>query len=152
MVSDAHATAKEALRELREVVRGIHPPALDLGLGAALETLASRSPVPVDCTVHLATRPSPGIEAIAYFSVAELLTNVAKHANASRVWLDVRDAGTVLTITVRDNGIGGADTIGGTGLTGLRSRAETVDGQLDVTSPIGGPTVVTIALPTGWTS
>ncbi|MBJ8341630.1 sensor domain-containing protein [Antrihabitans sp. YC3-6] len=152
LVSDAHATAKEALRELREVVRGIHPPALDLGLGAALETLASRSPVPVDCTVHLATRPSPGIEAIAYFSVAELLTNVAKHANATKIWLDIRDVGTLLTITVRDNGIGGADPIGGTGLAGLRSRAETVDGHLDVTSPIGGPTVVTIALPTGWTS
>ncbi|KAA0018974.1 sensor histidine kinase [Antrihabitans cavernicola] len=147
LISDAHANAKDALRELRELVRGIHPPALDLGLPHALETLASRSAVPVDLNVALPVRPTHGIEAIAYFSVAELLTNVAKHANASAAWLNVATIDDDLVITLRDNGTGGADPIAGTGLTGLAARASTVDGSLNVVSPGGGPTVVTIALP-----
>ncbi|GAA5102134.1 sensor histidine kinase [Nocardia iowensis] len=154
LIADAHASSKEALTELRELVRGIHPPALELGLGPALETLAARSSVPVELRVHLPERPSPAIEAIAYFSVAELLTNVVKHANATRAWISVlpTDARTI-SVTVRDNGIGGVlqpaagELAVGSGLSGLAARARTVDGTLTVQSPTGGPTVVTILLP-----
>ncbi|MFG1790314.1 sensor histidine kinase [Nocardia sp. NPDC049149] len=154
LIADAHASSKEALTELRELVRGIHPPALELGLGPALETLAARCSVPVELRVHLPQRPNPAIEAIAYFSVAELLTNVVKHANATRAWVSVvpTDAQTV-SVTVRDNGIGGVlppvegGIAVGSGLSGLAARARTVDGTLSVQSPTGGPTVVTILLP-----
>ncbi|PXX65281.1 signal transduction histidine kinase [Nocardia tenerifensis] len=154
LIADAHASSKEALTELRELVRGIHPPALELGLGPALETLAARSSVPVELRVHLPQRPSPAVEAIAYFSVAELLTNVVKHANATRAWISVvpTDSRTI-AVTVRDNGIGGVlqptpgELAAGSGLSGLAARARTVDGTLTVQSPAGGPTVVTILLP-----
>lgn len=154
LIADAHASSKEALTELRELVRGIHPPALELGLGPALETLAARSSVPVELRVHLPERPNPAIEAIAYFSVAELLTNVVKHADATRAWISVvpTDAQTI-AVTVRDNGIGGVlqpapgEFAAGSGLSGLAARARTVDGTLTVQSPTGGPTVVTILLP-----
>ncbi|WP_336082685.1 sensor histidine kinase [Nocardia sp. SSK8] len=154
LVADAHASSKEALTELRELVRGIHPPALELGLGPALETLTARCAVPVALRVHLPKRPSPAIEAIAYFSVAELLTNVVKHAGASRAEVSVLpDSIRTLAITVRDNGIGGAPDPGtatseGSGLAGLAARARAVDGSLTVHSPAGGPTVVTLLLPT----
>ncbi|MFC9896956.1 sensor histidine kinase [Nocardia sp. NPDC127579] len=153
LIADAHASSKEALTELRELVRGIHPPALELGLAPALETLTSRCAVPVDLRVTLPRRPSPAIEAIAYFSVAELLTNVVKHAHADRVWVAVtaHDRRRI-AITVRDNGIGGvlapgAAESGGSGLSGLAARARAVDGTLTVDSPTGGPTVVTLLLP-----
>ncbi|MEU8901567.1 sensor domain-containing protein [Nocardia sp. NPDC048505] len=152
LIADAHASSKEALTELRELVRGIHPPALELGLAPALETLTSRCAVPVDLRVGLPERPSPAIEAIAYFSVAELLTNVVKHARADRVWVSVvpHDART-LAVTVRDNGIGGVlppgAAAGGSGLSGLAARARAVEGTLTVDSPAGGPTVVTMLLP-----
>ncbi|MGW6725918.1 sensor histidine kinase [Nocardia sp. NPDC055029] len=153
LVAEARAGAKEALTELRELVRGIHPPALELGLGPALETLTARCAVPVELRVHLPRRPSPAIEAIAYFSVAELLTNVVKHARATEITVTVSPEGPrSLAITVRDNGIGGArpsgaGTAGGSGLAGLAARAESVDGTLTVDSPTGGPTVVTMVLP-----
>ncbi|MGX1763455.1 sensor histidine kinase, partial [Streptomyces lydicus] len=107
LIADAHASSKEALTELRELVRGIHPPALELGLGPALETLTARCSVPTELRVHLPERPSPAVEAIGYFSVAELLTNVVRHAAATRAWVSVlpSDAHTI-AITVRDNGIG----------------------------------------------
>ncbi|WP_405160159.1 sensor domain-containing protein [Nocardia sp. NBC_01499] len=154
LIANAHASSKEALTELRELVRGIHPPALELGLGPALETLAARSSVPVELRVHLPERPNPAVEAIAYFSVAELLTNVVKHANATRAWISVvpTDSRTI-AVTVRDNGIGGVlqpapgELAAGSGLSGLAARARTVDGALTVQSPTGGPTVVTILLP-----
>lgn len=154
LIADAHASSKEALTELRELVRGIHPPALELGLEPALETLTARCSVPVKLRVHLPERPSPAIEAIAYFSVAELLTNVVRHAHATGAWVSVLpgDARTI-AVTVRDNGIGGVvpptdGAIGaGSGLSGLAARARTVDGTLTVQSPAGGPTVVTIVLP-----
>ncbi|MFE3542594.1 sensor histidine kinase [Nocardia sp. NPDC059177] len=153
LLADAHASAKEALTELRELVRGIHPPALELGLGPALETLTARCAVPVTLKVNLPKRPSPAIEAIAYFSVAELLTNVVKHARASRAEVSVLpDSIRTITVTVRDNGIGGAPRPGadttGSGLTGLAARAQAVDGSLNVHSPAGGPTVITLLLPT----
>ena len=147
LVAAAHGTAKEALADLREVVRGIHPPALDVGIEAALQTLCSRSTVPVELSVLLPYRPGQSIETIAYFTVAELLTNVAKHASASSIWVDVHADGTTMVITVRDNGIGGAKIGGGTGLTGLLARAGSVDGTLRVDSPLGGPTLVTVQLP-----
>ncbi|NLU83240.1 sensor domain-containing protein [Rhodococcus sp. HNM0569] len=147
LIEDARTSAKEGLAELRELVRGIHPPALDLGLAPALETLAARSPVRVDLDVALATRPSRGTETIAYFSAAELLTNVVKHAGTGHASLTVRDDGATLVLTVRDDGAGGADPATGTGLAGLASRAATVDGSVDVSSPSGGPTVVTVTLP-----
>ncbi|MEV6319763.1 sensor domain-containing protein [Nocardia sp. NPDC051787] len=154
LIADAHASAKEALTELRELVRGIHPPALELGLEPALETLTARCSVPVELRVHLPKRPNPAIEAIAYFSVAELLTNVVRHAHATGAWVSVlpSDARTI-AVTVRDNGIGGVVpptdvAIGaGSGLSGLAARARTVDGTLTVQSPAGGPTVLTILLP-----
>ncbi|MFG1783855.1 sensor histidine kinase [Rhodococcus oryzae] len=147
LLSSAHSAAKEALVELREVVRGIHPPALDLGLGAALETLAARSAVPAELDVSLPERPSPGIETIAYFSVAELLTNVARHSDASQVWVSAVVDGSALSVVVTDNGSGGATMGSGSGLRGLAARAATVDGSLHLSSPVGGPTVVTITLP-----
>ncbi|WP_227997461.1 sensor histidine kinase [Nocardia australiensis] len=154
LIADAHASSKEALTELRELVRGIHPPALELGVGPALETLAARCAVPVELRVLLPQRPHPAIEAIAYFSVAELLTNVVKHAHAERIWISVAptDINTI-AVTVRDNGIGGVlppnegATVAGSGLSGLAARARAVDGTLTVQSPTGGPTVVTILLP-----
>lgn len=154
LIADAHASSKEGLTELRELVRGIHPPALELGLAPALETLAARCAVPVELRVHLPQRPHPAIEAIAYFSVAELLTNVVKHAHADRVWVSVvpTDIRTI-AVTVRDNGIGGVllpmagEHTAGSGLTGLAARARAVDGTLTVQSPTGGPTAVTILLP-----
>lgn len=154
LVAEARASAKDALTELRELVRGIHPPALELGLGPALETLTARCAIPVELRVHLPRRPSPAIEAIAYFSVAELLTNVVKHARATHATVTVLpDSVRSLAITVRDNGIGGAphpgtDLAGGSGLAGLAARARAVDGTLTVNSPAGGPTVVTMVLPT----
>ncbi|MGW5111028.1 sensor histidine kinase [Nocardia sp. NPDC004123] len=156
LIAQARTGSKEALTELRELVRGIHPPALELGLEPALETLAARCALPVELRVLLPLRPSPAIEAIAYFSVAELLTNVVKHAAANRIWVAVLPAGTdALAVSVRDNGQGGAlQPVGGPGegvvvggLSGLAQRARAVDGTLTVDSPIGGPTVVTLVLP-----
>lgn len=148
LVAEARSTAKETLRELREMVRAIHPPSLDLGLAPALETLVSRSAVPADLEVDVPQRPAPGIEAIAYFSVAELLTNVTKHAGATHAQVQVLLRGSALTVTVRDDGSGGAGPGGGTGLAGLMDRAAAVDGTVEIDSPAGGPTVVTVSLPT----
>ncbi|KZM69806.1 histidine kinase [Nocardia terpenica] len=158
LIADARASSKEAITELRELVRGIHPPALELGLEPALETLAARCAVPVELRVRLPRRPVPAIEAIAYFSAAELLTNVVKHSGADRVWVAVLPSGSDgLVLTVRDNGHGGArqptlptgEAVVGGGLSGLAARARSVDGTLTVDSPPGGPTVVTLTLPIG---
>jgi signal transduction histidine kinase len=148
LVTDAQGTVTEALAELRDIVRGIHPPALDDGLPTAIATLAARSAVPVDVTVELATRPADATASALYFSVAELLTNVARHAGASRVRLRLSDDEQGLRLTVTDDGRGGAAVDGrGTGLAGLARRAAALDGMLDVTSPPGGPTVVTMTVP-----
>lgn len=150
----AHRASKDALADLREVVRGIHPPALNAGLETALATLAARCPVPVRLTTALSTRPSPAIESIAYFSVAELLTNVARHSGATSASVDVRvDGHRRLVVAVSDNGQGGArivensGDIGGSGLAGLRDRVATVEATILITSPPGGPTSVVIDLP-----
>ncbi len=151
LVDEAHRGAKEAITELRDIARGIHPPALDIGLGGALTTLAARSAVPTEISFDLEARPTPAIEAIAYFCVAELLANVAQHAHASRATISCAQQGMWLRLVVRDDGRGGARlaTVGSTssGLAGLTERVRTVDGRLDLVSPDGGPTVVTIDLP-----
>ncbi len=151
LVDAAHRGAKEAIAELRDIARGIHPPALDIGLEGALATLAARSAVPTELAVELQTRPTPAIEAIAYFCVAELLANVAQHAQASRASVSCSEQGTWLRIVVRDDGTGGAQltTVGSSssGLAGLTDRVRVVDGRLHLVSPTGGPTVVTVDLP-----
>jgi signal transduction histidine kinase len=147
LVTAAHRNAKETLAELRDLARGIHPPVLDRGLGAALATLAETSPVPVGLEVCIADRPSPAIEAIAYFCVSELLANVAKHSGASRATVSASDQEGMLQVTVTDDGSGEARLAPGGGLAGLLERVQTVDGRLGIDSPHGGPTVITIELP-----
>ncbi|MBE1878193.1 sensor histidine kinase [Myceligenerans pegani] len=154
----AHASTKDALTELRELARGIHPPALDSGLSVALETLASRAPLPVGVhvgpDVEAPGRLAPAIESIVYFSIAELVTNAAKHARASRIDVRIEAAdGDAVRIRVRDDGHGGATVVRPdgsglrSGLAGLAERVRSVDGVFDLSSPAGGPTVVTMSLP-----
>jgi signal transduction histidine kinase len=151
LVDDAHQGAKEAIVELRDLARGIHPPALDIGLEGALSTLAARSTVPADLTVTLTGRPTPAIETIAYFCVAELMANVVQHAHASRASIICAQQGDWIRLVVRDDGQGGAQLslVGSSssGLAGLTDRVHAVDGHLHITSPPGGPTVVTVDLP-----
>jgi signal transduction histidine kinase len=151
LIDEAHRGAKEAITELRDIARGIHPPALDIGLEGALATLASRSAVPTELHYDVHARPTPAIEAIAYYCLAELLANVAQHAHASRASVSCAQTGSWLRLVVRDDGRGGArlSTVGSSssGLAGLTDRVRTVDGRLDLVSPDGGPTVVTIDLP-----
>lgn len=144
LVEMAHHNAKEALVEVRDLARGIHPAALDKGLDPALATLASRSPVPVALSVDLPVRPPPAIEAIAYFCTAELLTNIAKHSQATAASVTVTPD---LRIVVTDNGIGGAAASPGSGLAGLAERVATVDGTMTIDSPQGGPTEVVVEFP-----
>jgi signal transduction histidine kinase len=143
----AHRNAKETLAELRDLAKGIHPAVLDRGLPAALAVLAEASAVPVGLTVDLAGRPSPAIEAIAYFCAAELLANVAKHSGASRADISVSDESGRLVVSVTDDGAGQATLKPGGGLAGLVERVQTVDGLLSVDSPPGGPTTMTVELP-----
>jgi signal transduction histidine kinase len=151
LVDQAHAQAKEALTELRNLVRGVHPPVLtDRGLDAALSGLAALCPIPVDVQVDVAVRPKPAVEAVAYFVVAEALTNVAKHSRASQVRVMVEGHGFPgsLTVLISDDGIGGADPHGA-GLSGLADRVGGIDGELSVESPSGGPTIISVVLPCG---
>jgi signal transduction histidine kinase len=149
IIDQAHAEAKEALAELRSLVRGVHPPVLaDRGLDAALSGLAAVSPVPVAVHADVHPRPSAAVEAIAYIVVAEALTNVAKHARASQARVSVTRHGDLLRVSVRDDGAGGADPAG-QGLAGLADRIAGVDGRLSVRSPAGGPTVIEAELPCG---
>ncbi len=148
MVAEAHGEVKTALQELRDLARGIHPAVLtDRGLDAALSSVASRCTVPVKVDVDLVERPAPAIEGIAYFTVSELLQNVSKHARATMASVDVWRVENRLMLQVVDNGVGGADTAGGSGLAGLAGRLDAVDGILVVDSPAGGPTRVTAELP-----
>jgi signal transduction histidine kinase len=149
LVTDALANTKDALTELRDLVRGIRPPALDLGLGPAIQTLAARNPIPVDVTVDLSVRPSIGVETMAYFCVAELLANVSRHSGASHATVRLNSDAHELRIVVEDNGSGGVRVGNGSGLTGLRDRLAMVDGRLEIDSPDGGPTVVTVVVPPG---
>nr|WP_225311862.1 histidine kinase [Microbispora cellulosiformans] len=144
----SHEEAKQALKELRDVVRGLHPAVLnDQGLDAALSGLAARAPFPVRLSVDVPERASAVIEAVAFFVVSEALTNVAKHARASEADVTVRRDGDVLHLLVRDNGQGGAEPAKGSGLRGLAQRAGSVDGTLRIDSPSGGPTTIEVELP-----
>jgi signal transduction histidine kinase len=147
LLDTAHVTAKQAIVELRDLARGIHPPVLDAGLDAALATLAAHSAVPVRLATTIIDRPEPAIETMAYFCAAELLTNIAKHSAADHAAVDVRTSAGRLVLQVWDDGAGGARIGAGTGLTGLADRIATVDGRLTVDSPDGGPTTVTIDVP-----
>src|SRR5581483_3547328 len=147
ILDTAHSTAKQAIVDLRDLARGIHPPVLDAGLDTALATLAAHSVVPVTLRVTVGERPDPAIETMAYFCTAELLTNVAKHSGACAAVVDVRTGDGRLRLAVHDDGRGGARPGQGTGLTGLVERVATVDGTLTVDSPPGGPTTMTIELP-----
>jgi signal transduction histidine kinase len=156
-IEQAHDEATEALAELRQLVRGLHPAVLDdRGLDAALSGIAATAPLPVRLRVEAAARCAPAVEAVAYFVVSEALTNVAKHADATQAEVTVERRGNRLHVAVTDDGRGGAaldpDAAtdgGGTGLRGLAQRAAAVDGTLTVDSPPGGPTVVTVELPCG---
>ncbi|WP_229068757.1 histidine kinase [Actinoplanes sp. DH11] len=152
-IAAAHDEATEALAELREFVRGLHPAVLnDRGLDAALSGIVARAPLPVRLTVAVPSRCSPVIEAIAYFVVSEALTNIAKHAHAHHAEVTVEHATGRLRVVVTDDGQGGA-TLGrtvngdGTGLRGLAQRAASVDGTFALHSPSGGPTTITVELP-----
>jgi signal transduction histidine kinase len=147
-VEQAHDEAKQALSELRDFVRGLHPAVLDdLGLDAALSGIAARCAVPVRLLVQLPRRPPGAVETVAYFVVSEALANVAKHARATQVDVVVEQLSAVLRIIVSDNGRGGADESLGSGLRGLGQRVRSLDGSMIVNSPPGGPTLLVVELP-----
>jgi len=147
LLQDAHGDAQLALRELRDLARGIHPAVLtDRGLDAAVSGLAAKSTVPVRVRGSLGTRPPASVEATAYFIVSEALANVAKHADATAVDVSLEQTGDRLRVEITDNGRGGADPQG-TGLRGLADRAAAVDGSLAVVSPPGGGTHIVTELP-----
>ena len=149
LLAEARAGAEAALRELRDLARGIHPPVLtDRGLEAAVTALTSATHMHVALSVDVPRRPSSTVESAAYFVVAEALANAAKHSGSD--WLDIRIAtvGRHLELEIRDDGAGGADP-SGSGLVGLRRRVEALDGRLEVTSPPGGPTTIYAELPCG---
>ncbi len=148
LIDAAHRNAVDALADLRDLARGIHPPALDNGLPSALATLAASSAIPASVTADIKPRPAPAIETIAYFCAAELIANATKHSYANQIKINIyTERSGVLRLEVTDDGIGGADAARGSGLAGLAQRVSTVDGRIDVSSPPGGPTTVTIELP-----
>jgi signal transduction histidine kinase len=147
VVETARGSAKQAVAELRDLVKGIHPPVLDQGLDTALTTLTAATPLPVTLTADIRERPAPALEAIAYFCAAELLTNAVKHAGAEEAEVEVSVRDGTLRLSVLDDGRGGAVIGAGSGLTGLLARVRTVDGTLSCDSPPGGPTVVDVVLP-----
>jgi signal transduction histidine kinase len=151
LLSQAHESAKEALSDLRDLARGIHPSVLDdRGLDAALSALVAGSPVPVSVAVDLPRRPSRTSEAVAYFLVAEAVTNVAKHARATQATVVIGQDDSAMQVVVADDGGGGAAATPGGGLAGLVDRLAAVDGTLAVSSPPGGPTRLEAVIPCGW--
>jgi signal transduction histidine kinase len=148
LIDAAHRNAVDALGDLRDLARGIHPPVLDNGLASALDSLAASSAIPASVTASIGPRPAPAIETIAYFCAAELIANATKHSYANQITINIStERAGVLRLDVSDDGIGGADVTRGSGLSGLVQRVSTVDGRIDVSSPPGGPTVVTVVLP-----
>ncbi|MFJ9561568.1 sensor histidine kinase [Streptomyces fuscichromogenes] len=151
LLAQTRQASVEALGELRDLVRGIHPPVLaERGLGDAVRALALRLPVPTEVTVELPGRADAPVESAAYFAVSEVLTNAVKHSGADRIWVDlhhVDEGGGMLRISVTDHGRGGAAVGAGSGLAGVERRLGTFDGVLAVSSPAGGPTMVTMEIP-----
>ncbi|MCX4761449.1 histidine kinase [Streptomyces sp. NBC_01275] len=149
ILAQARRSSAEALSELRDLVRGIHPPVLaERGLGDAVRALALRMPVATEVNVELGTgRADAPVESAAYFAVSEALTNAVKHSGADRIWVDLHHADGCLRISVTDHGRGGAAIGAGSGLAGLERRLGTFDGVLAVSSPAGGPTMVTMEIP-----
>ncbi|MFD4339627.1 sensor histidine kinase [Streptomyces anulatus] len=148
MLAMARESSAEALTELRDLVRGIHPPVLaERGLGDAVRALALRLPVASEVTVELPGRAEAPVESAAYFAVSEALANTVKHAEAERIYVDLHHAEGMLRISVTDDGKGGAAVGSGSGLSGIERRLGTFDGVLAVSSPAGGPTMVTMEIP-----
>jgi signal transduction histidine kinase len=148
LIAEARTASVTALNELRDLVRGILPPVLaERGLGDAVRALALACPVQTDVTVNLPKRLADPVESAAYFAVSETLTNAVKHAQATRIWVDVRHDGLLLRLTIGDDGRGGADPTRGSGLTGISRRLATFDGKVTVSSPPGGPTLITMEIP-----
>ncbi|MGN9779303.1 histidine kinase [Micromonospora sp. H33] len=153
LLSEAQEASGQALVELRDLVRGIYPPVLaERGLDGAVQALALTVSPPVEVDLDLPGSPPAAVESAAYFAVAELLTNVSKHSAASRAWVRLGYSGGALRMEVGDDGRGGASLDAGTGLAGVRRRLAAFDGTMTVTSPPGGPTVVTMELPCGLSS
>ncbi len=148
LVQDARSTTAGAIADLRSVVRGIHPPVLaDRGLGGAVEALALDMAVPVEVAVRLEGRPPAPVESALYFGVAECLANIGKHADATQAWITLTHEDGWLRAVVGDDGRGGADPDSGTGMLGVLRRLAAFDGDLRVSSPAGGPTIVTLEVP-----
>ncbi|WP_237536386.1 histidine kinase [Streptomyces sp. SID5785] len=150
LLAEARASSSAALRELRDLVRGIHPPVLaDRGLADAVRSLALLSPLDTEVTVDLPARPEAPVESAVYFAVAETVTNAAKHAEAERLWIDLAydPSRATLRIGVTDDGQGGADPARGSGLAGIERRLAPFDGVIAVHSPAGGPTQISMEVP-----
>ncbi|WP_307806534.1 histidine kinase [Streptomyces sp. FH025] len=150
LLEEAHEGAEEAMAELRAVLRTIYPPILaDRGLTGALAALATRPAIDTSLDIgDLGTIPA-AVEAVAYFTIAEALTNAAKHSQASRTAVRVARDGDRLSVEVTDNGVGGADETLGTGIAGIRHRVLALDGTLRLHSPAGGPTTIALSMPCG---
>jgi signal transduction histidine kinase len=147
LLAEARESSGQALSELRDLVRGIHPPVLaERGLDGAVRALALAMPLPVNVDSDLADRPPAPVEAALYFAIAEALANVVKHSAATHAWVQLRHDRERLVAVVGDNGTGGAD-LGGGGLRGIQRRLAAFDGVIAVTSPSGGPTIITVELP-----
>ena len=150
LVTEAHEEAKRTISDLRNTVRGIHPAVLtDRGLDAAISAVASNLPIPATVQVDVPGRFLPIVESTAYFIVVEAITNIIKHAGATEIYISITLRDDTLVVIVKDNGKGGADPMNGTGLIGLASRVEALDGSLAISSPAGGPTTLTAEIPCG---
>jgi len=148
LVAESRQNSALALAELRALVRGIRPPVLaDRGLADAIRALALGSPIPVETDIQLPERVPAPVESAAYFAAAEALANAVKHSGASTVHVRIAHWAGMLRIEVTDDGHGGADPAGGTGLAGVERRLSTFDGILAVSSPPGGPTIIVIEVP-----
>ncbi|MFF4603853.1 sensor histidine kinase [Streptomyces sp. NPDC001339] len=148
LLAETRDASVRALEELRDLVRGIHPPVLaDRGLVDAVRSLAMESRLQVQVTANLPSRPEPAVESAAYFAVCELLVNATKHSGARRVLIDIQYRANALAMTVTDDGNGGADLESGSGLLGIQRRLAAFDGTLGISSPLGGPTTANVQIP-----